>query len=316
MNFKPIQMESYQNQNSINTVKNSDSYVGFNNNFFSSKDKIYTNQPNNDDEGEAPPTPFYAQNQINSTEQTILSNIDNNMSINKKSCLNVENTETNIKGENNNINPNIEYNKVFYENKETQNNSTTKGDVNPNCGKGNIFQEEEKKKFDVPNFGNFDNNIGNNYKMVNNNAPTNFGNFDNNIGNNYKMVNNNTPTNFGNLENNIFNNNQIDNKNQNLNDSKEGEEKTIIKRKIFEKCKEGFFPLFIRMNNQKPFFYYMKLEQKLSTLLKIHLNNIKIDDINEENYFFYNEGEILNPDVPIQNLGIKILSVIEIRHLD
>jgi hypothetical protein len=220
-------MESYQNQNSINTVKNSDSYVAFNNNSFSSKDKIYTNQPNNDDEGEAPPTPFYAQNQINSKEQTILSNIHNNMSINKKSCLNVENTETNIKGENNNIHPNIEYNKVFYENKETQNNSTTKGDVNPNCGKGNILQEEEKKKFDVSNFGNFDNNIGNNYKMDNNNSPTNFGN----------------------LENNIFNNNQIDNKNQNLNDSKEGEEKTIIKRKIFEKCQEGFFPLFIKMND-------------------------------------------------------------------
>jgi hypothetical protein len=35
----------------------------------------------------------------------------------------------------------------------------------------------------------------------------------------------------------------------------------------------------------------MKLEQKLSTLLKIHLNNIKIDDINEENYFFYNNLE-------------------------
>lgn len=292
MNLQPNQMKSCQkNQNKINN--NTNSYISFNNNS-SSNDKFYTNQPNND-KGDAPPPPFYENNQINSTGKIIGHNADKYINLNKKSDLNQKNTEISKKEANNIIDPNIGYNKDLYINKVTQNISTTKGEVNPNFGKGNMFHIS----------GNY-NNIGNNNQI------------DNNIGNNNQMDNNN-PIKFGDAGNNSrLDNEKTDSgKNkQNLDDSLEDIKKSKIKRIINQKIKEGYFPLFIKMDDQKPFFYYMKPDQNLKILLKVHLNNIKIDDLNEENYFFYNNGEVLNPEVPIQNLDIKILSVIEIHHFN
>ena len=163
------------------------------------------------------------------------------------------------------------------------------------------------------------------------NNRTNKTNNDNNIdriNNNQKDINGNNNDNFNtgetvkNNDNNIEHNNNeeklfisrsvlwdsfrdlnIENNNSNH----------IYSENIIKNMEEWFFPLFAKIENMATYFYYIKQERTLRSLLRAHLLNCGITFSGEE-YSLYNDGNKLDPDCPINEMNdLKIFSVIEIR---
>ena len=84
-----------------------------------------------------------------------------------------------------------------------------------------------------------------------------------------------------------------------------------IKEKATEMYEKGYIPLFLRMYNNEPAFYYIKLKKNLKHLLEAHLKLIGIYNP-EDKYTLINNGNILDQNTPIENLDINILSIINI----
>ena len=93
-------------------------------------------------------------------------------------------------------------------------------------------------------------------------------------------------------------------------------EKQIFIENLNNKLKEGYFPLFAKIENEKIYFYYIKQERTLKSLITAHLLNCGIT-LSGEEYNLYNlyiNGNKLDPDCPINEINeLKIFSVIEIK---
>ena len=84
-----------------------------------------------------------------------------------------------------------------------------------------------------------------------------------------------------------------------------------IKESVIIKMKEGYIPIFLRFEDQKPNFYYIKPTSNLKSLLKSHLELIGVTDFGE-NYTFYNNETKLDENISINKLNLNLLSVIDV----
>ena len=83
-----------------------------------------------------------------------------------------------------------------------------------------------------------------------------------------------------------------------------------LKDKVMEMYNKGYLPLFLRMYSQSPTFYYAKFNNNLKTILNAYL---KLNGYNpDDKYTLINDGEILDQNIPIDNLELKPLSIIDI----
>jgi hypothetical protein len=84
-----------------------------------------------------------------------------------------------------------------------------------------------------------------------------------------------------------------------------------IKESVIIKMKEGYTPIFLRFEEQKPSFYYIKPTSNLKSLLKSHLELIGVTDFGDK-YTFYNKGIKLDENTSINKLNLNLLSVIDV----
>ena len=83
-----------------------------------------------------------------------------------------------------------------------------------------------------------------------------------------------------------------------------------LKEKISEMYNKGYLPLFLRLYNLKPTFYYAKFENNLKAILDVHL---KLNGYNpNDKYTLINNGEIIDQNTPIDDLDLKPFSIINI----
>ena len=94
--------------------------------------------------------------------------------------------------------------------------------------------------------------------------------------------------------------------NLNLNDPND---KQLFMEDVMKKVNEGYFPLFLEIDNGKKCFYYVKNDSTLKSALNLY---IKQNGITREgnNYTLYNQGEIVDQDTLIGNLGLKAFAII------
>ena len=80
-----------------------------------------------------------------------------------------------------------------------------------------------------------------------------------------------------------------------------------LKIHVSQKVSEGYFPLFLRINKEKPHFFYVKKYSTLRILLGYYhlLNGTKTGTI-----VLFNENNKLDLDTQIQNLNLKMFSVV------
>ena len=254
---------------------------------------------------------FINNNSIESPNQ----NKDNNI----KGSFHNENNGKNTNNENK-INPNIKYNVNLNIKKETSKGSKNKEEINPNMGKFNGRKEEVFTKPSNP-----DNNIGNNYNPDNYKFFTKTGN-EENTGKESSSPEGNKDNNeiHESMRHPLDNSNNIEEENNKLSQSvlvasfqnlniTDPNDLIKFKKMATQKYNDGFYALFVKMDH-KICYYYIKLESNLQSLLLGHLNNLKIP-YTKKNYSFYNRGIKLNPNIPINDLDIPILSVIEIKEV-
>ena len=75
--------------------------------------------------------------------------------------------------------------------------------------------------------------------------------------------------------------------------------------------KEGYIPIFLRFEYQKPNFYYIKPTSNLKSLLKLTFG------VNKSyrfwiKFIFYNNGRTLDGNISINKLNLNLLSVIDV----
>ena len=92
------------------------------------------------------------------------------------------------------------------------------------------------------------------------------------------------------------------------NTNKNFEEK---KEMINEKVKQGFFPLFMKLNENKPQFMFVKNIETKKSALEIYKSLMGLNNDNKE-YTLYNQHnkKLLPQDVPIKDLNLKYFSFI------
>lgn len=232
--------------------------------------------------------------------------------------------------------------------KETAKTFEPKEDLDINMGKG--YQNKVEDTKGGSSKPNPDNNIGqftgtftgdNEYSLFNSNNKAD------------KSKNNSNLTAGSNIDNNIDNKNTSNNdsssqdfnyqqminsfKNKNsINDKEEFEENDLemsrsiifhsfeglsfgnakdlakIKEIVNKKYSEGYYSLYVKMGDMKPSFYFIKMEHNLDNLLNAHMNLIGKSPTGE-NYSFYIGDRKLDPKIKIQDLDIKMFSVINIK---
>ena len=212
--------------------------------------------------------------------------------------------------------------------------NTNKGDIDINIGGDKKIQELNNSS--NTNKGNIDINLGGNKKIEDFNKPsiTNKGNIDINLGGNKKIEDFNNPsiTNKGNIDinsneikkndeifkkdidkQNYFDNNDLSMSNSciltysfsNM-DIKSVEFQNEVKKKI----KEGYFPLFLKLDNRKPKFFFVKNQITLKTVLNNYLILNRISNTGKK-YILYNKDKELDQDIPVIDLNIKKLGMIK-----
>ena len=75
-----------------------------------------------------------------------------------------------------------------------------------------------------------------------------------------------------------------------------------IKESVIIKMKEGYIPIFLSFEDQKPNFYYIKPTSNLKSLLKSHLELAGVTDFGEK-YTFYNNETKLDENISINKLN-------------
>ena len=294
-------------------------------------------------DGDAPPNPsFQEQNSYNNQGYNIkiqaknenmnipINKFSNNNSIkftpNQNKDNNIKDLPHNKKNENysvygNNINPNIKIDENLYQKKETSKGSKYKEEINPNMVKYNGRKEDQ---FVKPS--NHDNNIGNNFYPDNHKFFTSTGNDtiekekenfncpEDNKDNNKIHESMRHPLDNSNIneekDNNYFTQSVLTASFQNLNFT-DPNDLLKIKKIATQKYEEGLYSLFVKMDH-KISFYYIRQESTLKSLLFAHLNTINIPYY-ENKYSMYKKGTKLDQNIPINEMDIPILSVIEIK---
>ena len=74
---------------------------------------------------------------------------------------------------------------------------------------------------------------------------------------------------------------------------------------IYEKEKEGFFPIFMKIDEYKPLFFFVLSDETLGNVLKEYKNVIGITDDKEYTLYNKNTQKIMPKDVSIEDLGIN-----------
>ena len=284
------------------------------------------NKDNNIDRNGNKESILSQKNEENNIANTFGKNIDNNEE--QKNNLNQKiNT---LKDNENEYNP-------FYGKNNLKINNVKKYTNRPNNDNNidrNNNNQIDNNENNITNKPNNDNNIDRyNYNQMDNNEDNNPNkpNYENNMDryndnqmNIYEKNNDNFDTSetHRNNDNNIEHNNDEDKLSisqsvlwgsfRDLNiENKNG--KQFLSDIITKKIEEGYFPLFAKIGMQKPFFYYIKQERTLKSLLTAHLLNSGITCSGEQ-YNLYNKGNKLDPDCPINEMNdLKLFSVIEIK---
>ena len=83
------------------------------------------------------------------------------------------------------------------------------------------------------------------------------------------------------------------------------------KEMINKKAEEGYFPLFIQLNNEKPLFLFTKNYETIKAALEEYKNLKSINDGNKE-YTLYNKEtkKVIPQNKPIKDLGLNYFSFI------
>ena len=255
-------------------------------------------------------------------------NIDINIGGDKK-IQEFNNSSNTNKG---NIDINIGGDKKIQEFNNSSN--TNKGNIDINLGGNKKIEDFNKPS--ITNKGNIDINLGGNKKIEDFNNPsiTNKGNIDINLGGNKKIEDFNNPsiTNKGNIDinsneikkndeifkkdidkQNYFDNNDLSMSNSCIltysfsNVDLKSEE---FKRVIDKKINEGYFPLFLKLDNRKPRFFFVKNQITLKTVLNNYLILNRISNTGKK-YILYNKDKELDQDIPVIDLNIKKLGMIK-----
>ena len=243
-------------------------------------------------------------------------NIDSNIGVYEETK---KPTPSTITGGNDNIDNNIGGNKKFTEEGTPSKPTKPTDDGNIDINRPYI-QNNGNNKF-TPTQGNIDSNLGGSSKINEdyNKPETKTGNLDSNMGGN-KYVTNTTKgfTTNPNIDSNIpYDEDQkeetkdtislsqtIQRSNYDLDLSNPND---INKLKIHasQKINEGFFPLFLRINNEKPHFFFVKENSTLRILLDYyHLFN----GTKKGNIILFNGNNKLDLDTQIQDLNLKMFS--------
>ena len=257
---------------------------------FQSKQSTISNDENNKDNN-------IGKNKNNQTDGSIFNcsemNIDNNISENMK---NITDKEREI---DNNIN-----NKKEVINNSNNNNNFLKERVESKTK----FDDEGNESIDKPktplkeNNDNIDMNISNNHKEENTetkiNGITPIGdNIDNNQGSINKAKNKDVYQNF-----------------QFLDGDLEMSQSVILGQNNLEQSQqlmnEGYLPIFMKLDDYKPLFFFIKEESTLKSLLKMYIKNLPETDMGNEVSKLYVGKKLLDKDKQIQDLDLSPYSII------
>ena len=74
---------------------------------------------------------------------------------------------------------------------------------------------------------------------------------------------------------------------------------------IFQKEKEGFFPIFMKLDEYRPLFFFVLSNETLENVLKEYKNILGIFDDKEYTLYNKNTEKIVPQDVSIEDLGIN-----------
>ena len=78
-----------------------------------------------------------------------------------------------------------------------------------------------------------------------------------------------------------------------------------------KKVKEGYFGIFLYVNNLKPSFYYVKIDSTIKSLIKYH-NKIKGISEKAEEYTAFIEKKSIDINAQIKDLNLKSISKIRV----
>ena len=286
--------------------------------------------------------------QTNLTNQSV---INNQNSVNTQNVRNSHNNENNENKENNDvdaampiasyinssINQPIDINvggtddETLKGNNEKYFTNTCKGgNIDINYG-GNIrCGEKEIETCGKPNNGgNIDINFGGNRRAEENKTetygkPTNNGNIDINIGGNRRVGEHyKTPkeTPYSKPKNTMHIGYLSKNNSDNNDDSDLGMSYNILlsdiknieesKELINKRVEEGYFPLFIQLDEEKPLFLFIKNYETFQSVLEAYKEILNINDGNKEYTLYNKKTKALVPqDVPIKDSSLKYFSFI------
>ena len=264
-------------------------------------------------------------------EKSTNQNIDVNIGGDNNQYINSENKEPSPDG---NIDPNKGGNEKIFENKEVEKTPQNKGNMNMFFGGKQRFYEEEPNKnvFDKP-INKDNNSINKNYIYEEDNRKffTDTGEKVNKLpGENKKNNEEKSFTHDGNKDNNVINNiniiNEINQKALNYDESdlslsqsvmtsslanlnwKDPKDLALIKSEVAKKMNEGYFPLFLKIDNNQPKFFYIKQNSTLKSLVRCY--NI-MKNIKNIQYTLYNKfNETLEQNIEINSLNIKPFDVL------
>ena len=240
-----------------------------------------------------------------------ISNENNNnkaINNNKKEKSSTKNVDPNIDVDKNQENEEISFEENIdhgetkkYETKKKDNTSKIKKNINmffPNKDDifdkpaHNIDNEDDKKKF--TNEGNIISSLSKKEKMVKNEkitvSPSPDGNTDN--------KDNNAPHS---KDNKIYDVLGVSSANLDL---------EFLKEEVAKKRDEGYFPLFLRIDNDKHKFFFIKNDSTLRCLIKTYKMMMGIDDLKIKYILYNDKNKILDQDIEIKYLKIDPLSVI------
>ena len=192
--------------------------------------------------------------------------------------------------------------------------TSTNEQFNINHGGDNRNQNENKtKNYTKPTNGNININEGGNRRVDENGTPneTTNGNININEGGNRRVDENETPY----------------SKPRNTVDIGYGDDDLGLSRKIYvyddtnvintkkeminKRVEEGYFPLFIQLDKEKPLFLFIKNNETMQNVLEEYKNLKGINGNNKE-YTLYNKKtkSVIAQDVPIKDLGIRFFAYI------
>ena len=254
----------------------------------------------------------------NTTKTNENSNKDNNLG-NGNIC---NKPETNNKEDEKNKDNNV----GIYKKKEIKKDSETNKEYNPIFGKGGQENsEEEKNKQKETNKGNPDINVGGNNKYVYNDQGKltikekednkNTGTFGNPELDKIKEKNDFDKGKITNYDNYYYDEDDLEMSQNilmvslgNLNLQDQNDIQVFVKD-VQKKMHEGYFPLYLQIDNDKPSFFYVKQDSNIKPALNLYLRKKGITS-KGENYTLYNNGKKIDNNALIGDLNLQLFAKI------